>query len=75
MPRIRIGQGALEKIGAALELDSGKTRNSFESCRAAAAEILTSACIDGDNVRATSIDRLADKLFGGKPARRRRCEA
>src|SRR5262249_29600141 len=35
-----------------------------------AAEILTSACIDGGNVRATSIDRLATRIFGSAAATR-----
>ena len=67
VPRTEQVEAALAKIAAALGLNSGDAEFVRNLSRRAA-EILTSACIDGDNVRATSIDRLADKLFGDKGA-------
>ncbi|HBF56891.1 MAG TPA: helicase, partial [Afipia sp.] len=67
VPRTQQVEAALAKIAAALGLNSGDAEFVRNLSRRSA-EILTSACIDGDNVRATSIDRLAGTLFGDKGA-------
>lgn len=67
VPRTEQVKAALEKIATVLGLkyDNPEFVANLSRC---AAEILTSACIYGDNVRATSIDRLAEILFGDKNA-------
>jgi hypothetical protein len=69
VPRSGPVEAALEKIGAALGLKP-KDSDFVQKLSRRAAEILTSACIDGDNVRATSIDRLAAGIFGDVGATR-----
>jgi hypothetical protein len=69
VPRSGPVEAALEKIGAALQLNP-KEHEFVQKLSRRAAEILTSACIDGDNVRATSIDRLAKAIFGDAGATR-----
>lgn len=54
-------------MAAALGLD-WTDANFVPKLSSRAAEILTSACIVGDNIRATVVDVLADKIFGSKSA-------
>jgi hypothetical protein len=69
VPRSAPVEAALERIGAALGLKP-KDSEFVQKLSRRAAEILASACIDGDNVRATSIDRLATTIFGDAGATR-----
>jgi hypothetical protein len=69
VPRSEPVRAALEKIGAAIGLTT-QDPQLVQKLSRRAAEILTNACLDGGNVRATSIDRLAAKIFGSAGATR-----
>lgn len=69
VPRSEPVKAALEKIGAGLGL-TPQDPQFVQKLSRRAAEILTSACLDGGNVRATSIDRLAVNIFGSAGATR-----
>jgi len=60
-------KAALASIAAALGLDHAEA-DFVPKLSSRAAEILVSACIVGENVRATAVDILAEKLFGSKTA-------
>lgn len=60
-------KAALNSIAAAVALDRSDA-DFVPKLSARAAEILTSACIVGDNVRATAVDVLAEKIFGSRTA-------
>ncbi|MET4278538.1 MULTISPECIES: DEAD/DEAH box helicase [unclassified Bradyrhizobium] len=62
-------KAALEKVAAALGVDH-RAADFVQKLSRRAAEVLTNACLDGDNVRATAVDRLADRIFGSAGATR-----
>lgn len=67
VPRSDGVKAALGSVAVALGLDSAAS-DFVQTLSRRAAEILTSACIAEGTLRATSIDRLAEKIFGAKDA-------
>jgi hypothetical protein len=69
VPKSKPVELALGKIAAAFGLNP-QDAAFVQSLSRRAAEVLTTACLDGENVRATSIDRLAQVIFGSADATR-----
>ncbi|MHC2676960.1 Lhr-like helicase [Bradyrhizobium diazoefficiens] len=69
VPKSKPVELALSKIAAAFGLNP-QDAAFVQNLSRRAAEVLTTACLDGENVRATSIDRLAKVIFGSADATR-----